>query len=173
MISGSTSALHLAQIAAGLPGLGVVDLLVDVAQQRLLERDRRDRQLLEPVRLGVAGDEVEHARDVAADRRVGGEQRQVGVDARRDRVIVAGAEMAIGDAASPPSRRTTIDSLAWVLSSMKPKTTCAPARSRSRAQRMLASSSKRALSSTSAVTDLPASAASISARTIGLSAEVR
>ena len=34
---------------------------------------------------------------------------------------------------------------------------------------MLASSSKRALSSTSAVTDLPASAASTSARTIGLS----
>ena len=46
---------------------------------------------------------------------------------------------------------------------MKPNTTCAPARSRSRAQRMLASSSKRAFNSTSAVTDLPASAASISA----------
>ena len=72
-----------------------------------------------------------------------------------------------------PSRRTTSESLAWVLSSMKPNTTCTPARSRSRAQRMLASSSKRALSSTSAVTDLPASAASASARMIGLSDEVR
>ena len=51
---------------------------------------------------------------------------------------------------------------------MKPKTTCTPARSRSRAQRMLASSSKRALISTSAVTYLPASAASASAATIGL-----
>ena len=73
----------------------------------------------------------------------------------------------------PPSRRTTSDSLAWVLSSMKPNTTWTPARSRSRAQRILASSSKRAFSSTSAVTDLPASAASASARTIGLSGEVR
>ena len=50
---------------------------------------------------------------------------------------------------------------------MKPNTTCTPARSRSRAQRILASSSKRAFSSTSAVTDLPASAASASALTIG------
>jgi hypothetical protein len=38
---------------------------------------------------------------------------------------------------------------------------------------MLASSSKRALSSTTAVTDLPASAASASVLTIGESAEVR
>ena len=73
----------------------------------------------------------------------------------------------------PPSRRTTSDSLAWVFSSMKPYTTCTPARSRSRAQRMLASSSNRAFSSTSAVTDLPASAASTSARTIGELFEVR
>src|SRR6185312_9203441 len=55
---------------------------------------------------------------------------------------------------------------------MKPNTTCTPARSRSRAQRMFASSSKRALSSISAVTDLPASAASISVLTIGDSADV-
>ena len=66
-------------------------------QQFLLEGERRDRQQLEPVRLGIAGDEIEHPRDVAPERRVGGEQRDVGVDARRDRVIVAGAEMAIGD----------------------------------------------------------------------------
>ncbi len=42
-----------------------------------------------------------------------------------------------------------------------------------RARRMLASSSKRARSSIIAVTDLPASAASISALTIGLSRLVR
>ncbi len=78
-------------------GPGELDLFFDVTQQLLLQRERRDRQQLEPVRLGVAGDEIEHARDVAADRRVGGEQRHVGIDARRDRVIVAGAEMAIRD----------------------------------------------------------------------------
>ena len=74
---------------------------------------------------------------------------------------------------APLSRRTTIETLAWVFSSMKPKTTCTPARSRSRAHWMLASSSKRALSSTSAMTDLPASAALTSAATMGESLEVR
>jgi hypothetical protein len=32
-------------------------------------------------------------RHVAGDRRIGGEEGQVGVDARGDRVVVAGAEM--------------------------------------------------------------------------------
>ena len=50
---------------------------------------------------------------------------------------------------------------------MKPYTTCTPALSRSRAHLMLASSSKRALSSTTAVTDLPASTASFRASMIG------
>src|SRR5262249_61104336 len=50
---------------------------------------------------------------------------------------------------------------------MNPKTTCTPARSMSRAHWILASSSKRAFSSTMAVTDLPDSAAAISAATIG------
>ena len=71
------------------------------------------------------------------------------------------------------SRRTTRLILAWVLYSKKPKTTWTPARSISRAQRRLASSSKRALISTRAVTFLPFSAASIRAATIGLSFEVR
>ena len=35
-------------------------------------------------------------RDVARDHRIGGEERQVGVDARGDRMIIAGADMHIG-----------------------------------------------------------------------------
>ena len=52
---------------------------------------------LELGRLGIAGDEIEDARDVARDHRIGGEEGQVGVDARRDRVVIAGADMAVGD----------------------------------------------------------------------------
>ncbi|MNS92399.1 hypothetical protein D3C72_1265350 [compost metagenome] len=63
--------------------------------------------------------------------------------------------------------------MAWVLYSTKPKTTWTPARSICRAQRRLASSSKRAFSSIRAVTFLPFSAASIRAATMGLSLEVR
>ena len=51
--------------------------------------------------------------------------------------------------------------------------TMTPALSRSRAQRMFAASSKRALSSTTAVTDLPISPASLRRRTMGLSWLVR
>ena len=97
----------------------------------------------------------------------------------KDGVFVARHENEIGgttDVASHPefaSRRTTKDNLPCVLSSMNPNTTRAPARSSARDHRMFASSSKRALSSTRAVTDLPASAASESAFTIGESEEVR
>ena len=97
MISGSTSAFIFTQIAAGLAGLGVGDLLRDVLEEALLQRDRRDRHPLEPGRLGIAGDEIEDARDIAPDHRIGGEERKVGVDARRHRMIIAGADMAIGD----------------------------------------------------------------------------
>ena len=68
-----------------------------------------------------------------------------------------------------PSRRTTSAVFAWVLSPTRPYTTCTPARSSTRAQAMFAASSKRALSSTSATTCLPASAAAMSARTMALS----
>ena len=72
------------------------DLGGDVVEDALLEADRRHRQPFEIGRLGIAGDEVEDAGDVAADRRIGGEVRQVGVDARGHRMVVAGADMDIG-----------------------------------------------------------------------------
>ena len=72
------------------------DLGGDVVEDAPLETDRRHRHALEIGGLGIAGDEVEDARDVAADRRIGGEEREVGIDARRDRMVVAGAEMDIG-----------------------------------------------------------------------------
>ena len=96
MISGSTSAFIFIQIAAGPAGLGVRDLLGDVLEDALAQVDRRHRHLLELGRLGIAGDEIEDARDVARDHRIGGEERQVGVDARRHRMIVAGADVHVG-----------------------------------------------------------------------------
>src|SRR5229473_2692827 len=65
------------------------------------------------------------------------------------------------------SSRTTRAILQCVFRSTKPYTTWQPASSSLRAQMMLARSSKRALSSTTTTTCLPASAASISASTIG------
>ena len=96
MISGSTSAFIFIQIAAGWPALACAISCVDVLEDALAQVERRDRHLLQLGRLGIAGDEVEDARDVARDRRIGGEERQVGVDARRDRMIVAGADVDVG-----------------------------------------------------------------------------
>ena len=68
------------------------DVLVDAIAQC----QRRYRHAFELGRLGVTGDVVEYAGDVAGDHRIGGEVRQVGIDARRHRMIVAGADMHVG-----------------------------------------------------------------------------
>ena len=49
-------------------GLGVRDLLVDVLEDALAQGQRRHRHALELGGLGIAGDVVEDARDVARDR---------------------------------------------------------------------------------------------------------
>src|SRR5215470_3098879 len=127
------------------------DFLFDVLADPVAQRQRRNRHPFEPRGLRVAGHIVENVRDIARDDRIGGEEREIGVDAGRNWMIVARPDVDIRGK----------------------RTTCAPARSSARDQRMLASSSKRALSSISAVTDFPASAASTSARTMGDSADVR
>ncbi len=83
-------------MAPGLPDFACRDLLANVGQDALADAARACRHHFEFGRLAVAGDEVEDAADVAPDRRVGREQRQVGVDARGLRVIVAGADVAVG-----------------------------------------------------------------------------
>ena len=66
-------------------------------KQPLLERNRRDRHPFEPGRLGIAGDIIKDARDIASDYRIGGKERNVGIYFRRHRMVIAGADMAIGD----------------------------------------------------------------------------
>src|SRR3546814_3811198 len=63
--------------------------------------ERRHGQHFEPLWLDIAGDVIEQLRRVAPRARVGGEEAEVGIDARGDRVIVAGAEVAIGAIALP------------------------------------------------------------------------
>ena len=72
------------------------DLLADVVEDAAPQVEGRNRHFLEFRRLGVTGDEIEHARHVAGHHRIRGEERQVGVDARSDRMIVAGAHVHVG-----------------------------------------------------------------------------
>ena len=97
MISGCTSAFSLAQIAPARPALHVRDFVVDqiaAASTSTLIGDIA--MLFQLGRARIAGDEIEQPPRVAAQRRIAGEQREVGVNLRGDRVIVAGAEMGVG-----------------------------------------------------------------------------
>ena len=93
------------------------------------------------------------------------------IKASRRRVVIAGTDMAI----TPDAVALLADYkgvLACVLRPIRPYTTCTPACSSALAQPILAASSPRAFSSTSAATCLPLSAARIRALTTGLSPDV-
>ena len=94
--AGSTTELSLAQIAPGRPAADMGDLGLDMGDDVRPHVARRHRDQLERARLDIAGDIIEDVGDIAADPRIGGEETEIGVDARRDRVIIAGAEVAIG-----------------------------------------------------------------------------
>jgi hypothetical protein len=96
MTLGSTRELILAQIAAGLPARALAASTPIIFSRSWFQRLGREAQLLQAVRLGVAGDEVEQLAAVTAQRAVTRKQGEIGVNPRRLRVIVAGAEVAIG-----------------------------------------------------------------------------
>jgi hypothetical protein len=64
--------------------------------QAIAQAVRRERQQFQLLRLDIAGDVIEQLRRIAARARIGGEEAQIGIDARGDRVIIARAEMAVG-----------------------------------------------------------------------------
>ena len=173
MIASSTMRVQLDPDRGRPARAGPVDLALDALDQPGADRVRRDQQ---PLVLGghrVAGQHVEQVRDVRADDRVGGEQAEVLVQPRG----LAGGSCRCrcgrtGGCRPSPAGRPGC-SLQWVLRPTRPYTTWQPASSSLRARLMLALSSKRALISTRTSTCLPASAASISASTIGESTLVR
>ena len=67
-----------------------------VVENPVAQGQRRHRHFLDVARLGVTGDVIEDACGVAADGRVRREVRQVGVDPRRHRMIVAGPGVNVG-----------------------------------------------------------------------------
>src|ERR1700689_3439145 len=69
----------------------IVDFISDTAQKCVLECDRRNRHLLESVRLGVASDEIKYARDISPNRRIRGEKRNVRVNLGGHGMIIASA----------------------------------------------------------------------------------
>ena len=92
--------IHLHPDGSGLALPREGDLTLNVIEDALAQRQRRYRHLLDVARFGIAGDVIEDTRRVATDDRVRGEVRQVGVDARGDRMIIAGASVNVSGQAA-------------------------------------------------------------------------
>src|SRR5262245_46970373 len=86
-------AVELGDDSGGPAGLDVRDFAADHLGDRFAQVDRRDQQLAVLLLTRVSGQVVEQLRNVFAEILVGGEEPEVGVDARRDRVVVARAEV--------------------------------------------------------------------------------
>ena len=91
--------VHLAPDLRRAAGFGVGDFLFDEFDEPRRKRQRRHGDLVEPLGFRVAGRVVEQAGCVVAEGPVRREEGQVRIDARIDRVVVAGAVM--GVAAQP------------------------------------------------------------------------
>ena len=87
--------IHLGDDVRGAAGAGVFRLAADQAEEAFGHGERSDEQRAVVVDLGVRGEVVEDHVHALGDLRIAGEQAQVGVEARRDGVVVAGAEMAV------------------------------------------------------------------------------
>ena len=90
----------MATMCAGRPACACSCLAADEAEKTFGHGERRDQQRAVVVDLGVGGEVVEDHVHALGDLRIAGEQAEVGVEARGDGVVVAGAEMAVaaGDA---------------------------------------------------------------------------
>ena len=72
------------------------DFIIDQRHDFFAQAKRAHRQKLQFRRRDIAGDIIENLPRIMPDARVGGEEADVGIDLRRDGVVIAGAQMAIG-----------------------------------------------------------------------------
>ena len=114
--AGLEQRIHLGDDVRGAAGGGVLGLAMDQADEAFGQGERRDQQRGVVVGFGVRGEVVEDSAHAGGDLRIGGQQAQVGVEARGDGVVVAGAEVAVAARRRRHrSRRTSRASLQCVL----------------------------------------------------------
>ena len=95
MIFSSTSELIFAMIRPGLPRSRVVALTLDQLPHPPHQVEWRDHQLFEPGIRGEARQRIEQRRQLLGELRLGREEAQVGVNARRARMIIPGAQVRV------------------------------------------------------------------------------
>ena len=164
--------VHLGDDPRRPAGLLVLDLPLDHRQEAVAHVDRRDQQLGVVALERTAGQVVEQIDHVAGQRRVAGEQAQVGVEPGRLDVVVAGADVGVAaqavlvlahDQRGLGVRLEADDAVDDVDADLLQRLR----------QLQVLRSSKRAVTSTRQATCLPASAARISASRNGVSAPTR
>ena len=98
--AGLEQRIHLGDDVRGAAGAGVFRFAADEAEKAFGHGEWSDEERAVVVDLGVRGEVVEDHVHALGDLRIAGEQAQVGVEARGDGVVVAGAEVAVaaGDA---------------------------------------------------------------------------
>ena len=102
-ISGSSvSAFIFSTMRAVQPAGGGRAHQVDVLDQLALQLEGRQPSVVQPRQPALAGQVHEHLLHVGGELRVGREVAQVGVQARRARVVVAGGQVGIAHQAAGP-----------------------------------------------------------------------
>ncbi len=133
MACGSTSAFILAMMRAGLPSRAFCCFAFDLGEDRLVQAERRLQQAAELGRLREARELQEELVHVLPHFVGTGEKAVIRVTARRARVIVAGAEVAV----APDAARFAADH-----EQAASRASCSPPRRTSRARRLPAGGSK-------------------------------
>ena len=118
--------VHLGDDLGRLARLGPPPLAIDQLEEPAAQAGRRHHQLLQARRIRIAGQRVEERRRVLGDRLRRRHQPEVGVDARRPLVVVAGAEVHV----APQALRACAGR-----SGRSSRASCSRGRRRSRARR--------------------------------------
>src|SRR3546814_185530 len=77
------------------PFANMRDFSLDQVAEPVAHVTRRHRQKFQLLRLHIAGDVVEQRRGIPPRARIGRKETEVGINTRRHRMVIAGAEMAV------------------------------------------------------------------------------
>src|SRR3546814_10719701 len=84
------------------------DFSLDQVAEPVAHVTRRHRQKFQLLRLHIAGDVVEQRRGIPPRARIGRKETEVGINTRRHRMVIAGAEMAVSpELLALPDRKST------------------------------------------------------------------
>ena len=92
--------IHLGDDLRTVPGACRVGLGLDQGEHRGMQGERRLEQVVQGLVFAQAGDLLEHFIDVVGDFLAGREQAEIGIETRRTRMVVAGAQMDVASVAA-------------------------------------------------------------------------